>query len=174
MKKSDKKIKSIVTKTGDNCKTSLLGGKRVHKDNIRIELGGQLDELSSFLGLIKSMVKQKETKVFIESIQKDIFVMGSEVANPGKSKTNKKITSDNIKKIEILIDKLQIVKAQTCFVVTGLNPLSSVIDITRSIARRVERCATGAKRKKILTNKSIFIYLNRLSDVLFLLARHFE
>jgi len=166
---------SIATKSGDSGMTSLYGGRRVAKDNLRIEMCGLVDEVSSFLGLAKSLSKSKKKKFFIRDIQRDLYLIAAEVATPLSkvSALKEPIKVGSLKKLDsyIVYQEKKIACRQSCFVLTGENPLSSIFDICRSITRRLERRAVTALRKKMIKNKTILVYLNRLSDALYLLAR---
>jgi len=165
---------SVSTKKGDKGKTHLFTGESVSKDDPRIEACGATDELSSFLGLAKSKVRSKKNKDIITFIQKDLLLIGTElVTRPSCLKKLKKrvdlkrvfFVESNILKIE---KKL---KPKTSFSITGSSELSSLLDICRSQARRLERRVVTLKRKKVLQNDNMVVYLNRLSDLLYLLAR---
>ena len=166
---------SIVTKRGDKGKTSLYQGKPVSKDHIRIEACGILDELSSYLGLAKSMIKNKKIAGVIEAIQKDLFILGTELVTKAKSlkKLKKRIDNNFISRIQKIIFSLEKKKNLSikCFQIPGVNSVSSILDISRAITRKLERRVVTLSRKKLIKNSSILIYLNRLSDLLFLLAR---
>lgn len=168
----------ITTKTGDKGKTSLYKGGRVSKDDLRIESCGSLDELCAYLGLVRSILRSKKEKRIIESIQKDLFVIGSEIACPIKlsPKLEKRIGKTNTVKIDEAIEDLEKSKKfkNDSFYLPGESIVSSFLDIARTVTRRVERRITTLLRKKIITNKYILIYLNRASDFLFLLARSQE
>ncbi|MDD5680934.1 MAG: cob(I)yrinic acid a,c-diamide adenosyltransferase [Candidatus Omnitrophica bacterium] len=168
----------ITTKIGDKGFTSLLFGGCDRKDSLRIESCGALDELSSFLGLAKNLAKDKKVKNLIDSVQRDLFVLGAEIATekPFIYKLKKKIGAKDIKRLESAIaglEKKRISKKHH-FVVPGENTVSAILDITRSMARKAERRVVALKNKKILKNSGIIIYLNRLSDLLFLMARSYE
>lgn len=165
----------ITTKTGDKGKTGLNFGTRVAKDDIRVEVCGTLDELCSFLGLAKSFAAEKKVKRIVELIQKDLFVLGAETATAPRlqNRLKKKIGTSHISRLEKIIDGLETDKAFTaiCFYLPGQNTLSSCLDAARTIARRAERRVVTLARKKYLSNDQCIIYLNRVSDLLYLLAR---
>ena len=166
---------SIVTKKGDKGKTSLYKGKLVSKDNIRIETCGSIDELSCYLGLAKSMIKKKNIIVLLESIQKDLFILATEVATEVKNSEKFKKRIDNsfvdyLNKAILDLEEKKGLKIKG-FQLPGKSLISSVLDLSRVIARRVERRIVSLNRKKLLNNKYILVYLNRLSDLLYLLAR---
>lgn len=168
----------IATKTGDRGLTSLACGTRVKKDNLRIEVCGTLDELNSYLGLSKSLLRSREAKRLIDEVERDIFTIGSEIAC-GKSSVHKikrRIGQKNIKGLDLFIEKLEArcKRRISSFILPGENTLSAELDIARSIARRAERRIVTLKNKGMLKNKYVLIYLNRLSDILYLLARSCE
>lgn len=166
---------SIATKTGDKGMTSLYGGRRVAKDHPRIELCGQIDELSSFLGLAKALSKRKKLKIFIETIQEDLYLMAAEAATPASRVgiLKQRISAASFEKLDAYIADQEKNSSflRRGFVFAGENVVSSVYDLCRVLARRLERSCVSAARKKTLKNKKILVYLNRLSDVLYILAR---
>jgi len=165
----------ITTKKGDKGKTSLLGKKSVDKDDLRIDICGCLDELSSFLGLSKSLIRNKKIKSVIDVIQKDLIVIASEVVSELKllPALKKRIKKDRVIFLEDEISKFEkrnILKAKK-FHLAGDNPISSSFDISRASCRTLERKVVTFKKRKQLKNLNILVYLNRLSDFLYLLAR---
>ena len=169
---------SIVTKRGDGGKTSLYCGKRVDKDHIRVETCGVLDEASSFLGMAKNTSKDKNTRKIIHSVQKELMIIGTEVATSaaGSGKIRKRIGVGSICVLEKEIDSLEgkrAVKIRS-FCIPGKGAASSALDVARAITRRAERRSVTLFRKGMVKNTSIITYLNRLSDLLYLLARFNE
>ncbi|MDP8234173.1 MAG: cob(I)yrinic acid a,c-diamide adenosyltransferase [Candidatus Saelkia tenebricola] len=173
-----KNIKSIVTKRGDGGMTSLYKGGRLSKDDIQVEAYGVLDELCAYLGLGKSCIKSKKTKAIITSIQKDLGFICTELATKSNflHKLNRRIGDKDIVRIDELIAGIESKKGsqQSCFFIFGENFTASVLDVARTVARRLERRLVMLTRKKIIKNKYMLIYFNRLSDLLFLLARKYE
>jgi ATP:cob(I)alamin adenosyltransferase len=169
---------SIVTRKGDGGKTSLYGGRIVSKDHARIQACGNLDELCSFLGIAKSLIKQKKTQRIIKTIQRDLFILGAELACDLRSirKLRQRIKKQHVLDIEGLIENLENRRKIkiNAFCLPGENPISAVLDVARAITRRIERDVVGLKRRKQLRDNCIVIYLNRLSDFLYLLARSLE
>ena len=169
---------SIVTKRGDKGTTSLYCGKRVDKDDIRVEICGALDEVSSFLGMAKNASKDKNTKRVVHSIQKELISLGAEVATSaaGSGKTRKRVNADSICVLEKEIDHLEskcAVKMKS-FCIPGKGAVSSALDVARAVTRRAERRSVTLLKKGMVKNPNIVIYLNRLSDLLYLLARFNE
>jgi cob(I)alamin adenosyltransferase len=169
---------SIVTKTGDRGKTSLFLGGRVSKDDPRVELNGTLDELASFLGMSKSLVRKKTFKNDLEAIQKDLIVICAEVATTVRflKRLVRRVGQDEVERLENRIDAFESEKKKRRgrFELSGKNLSSSSLNVSRTIARRAERQAFSLVKKGLIKNPHILIYLNRLSDYLFLLAQQAE
>lgn len=164
---------AISTKTGDQGLTSLYNGKQVSKSDPSIEALGEIDELSSFIGLVRGKINNKEEKRFLIIIQKDLYKIMAVLAGKYDPLTKLK---KNLKIIERLIEekekKLPKIKR---FLLPGETSLSSWFHILRSICRRGERKVVGYLGKKELKNKKIiFQYLNRLSDWFFIMARNYQ
>lgn len=175
MKKKERKT-HVTTKTGDSGQTSLWGGKKIRKDDLSMELMGDIDEVSSYLGLIKTLQKQKKDRQLTERIQKHLFLICSEVAGCPKERSPREYINDN--DIALLEDYIKAIQNKNpekldCFYFAGANMLSAFTDIARSVTRRAERRVVTLKKKNRLKNISILIYLNRLSDLLYLLARRY-
>ena len=167
----------ITTKTGDKGTTSLCHGVRVNKDDIRVDAFGTLDELCSSLGLSKSLIRDEKNKKLIGAIQQDLFVICAELASKPAflAKLEKRVGRGYIDRLENIIAGLEKRKTfkECCFYLPGENQVSSTLDIARTVARRAERIIVTLKRKGILLNDYILVYLNRLSDLLYLLARSY-
>lgn len=169
---------SVTTKTGDKGITSLYMGGKVAKDDARVEAYGVLDELCSFLGLAKSFIKSKKCKKLIEFIQKDLFIICAELAIKVQfvHKLKRRIGVNEVDRLEIMIKELEgkSISKMRNFCLPGENVVSGTLDVARTIARKAERRVVTLNRKGMLRNKQIIIYLNRLSDLLYLLARFCE
>jgi cob(I)alamin adenosyltransferase len=131
---------SITTKKGDKGRTSLCRGKIVRKDDFRVEACGSLDELCSYLGLAKSLINNAKTKKLLESIQKDLFVIGAEIATTTKfiKKLEARIDNDYVRRLEDNINNLEnkVKLKGCCFLLPGENLISGLLDVTRTVARR--------------------------------------
>lgn len=165
----------IYTKTGDKGETSLFGGRRVWKDDLRISAYGTVDELNAVLGVAISELMNKELIEVIESIQNDLFTVGSDLASP-LDKENKnfvipRVDAKFIKQLEVLIDKYdsQLPELKNFILPGGLKG-SAILHHARTVCRRAER-EVVALAKVDGINHEIEVYLNRLSDLLFVLAR---
>jgi len=166
----------IYTKTGDKGETSLFGAGRVSKDNIRIEAFGTVDELNSFIGLVITESKNDEVKQTLIKIQNQLFNLGSDLATPNEMESQNisipRITDEDYKYIEQQIDffsdKLDELKF---FILPGGTRAASILHIARTICRRAERRVV-ALNNTVKINSNIIIFLNRISDLLFVLARY--
>ena len=162
--------KSIVTKKGDNGKTYMPAFGNIAKDDIRIEFVGVLDELSSFMGYAKSKIKDEKIKNILHELQKDLILVGAELS---LQKNN--ITAEKVKKIEEYIENLyEKVEISPKFELSGKNEKSALIDICRTIARRLERRLVKLYENDFLKNKQTLAYVNRISDLLFLMSKSLE
>ena len=163
----------IYTKTGDKGTTSLYGGKRVEKYNLRIESYGSVDELNSFLGLLRDQEIKPIFRDFIIKIQNNLFNIGAILATPNPETLSKlpKIEKHHIQELEEKIDEFdKSLPPMTHFILPGGHQTVSYCHICRTICRRVERLVFKLSNE-INVNSSVTTYLNRLSDFLFVLAR---
>ncbi|MGO9139058.1 MAG: cob(I)yrinic acid a,c-diamide adenosyltransferase [Syntrophales bacterium] len=162
---------------GDGGETSLLGGQRVPKYDSRPETYGVLDEASSALGVARATTKNEKIKDIILSVQKDLLIMGAELSSVPEDiqKLTRRIGEGDIKRLEQIIDELQKnITLKNEFVYPGETPVSAEIDVGRTIIRRAERKAASLKNEGLLRSAEINRYLNRLADMLFVLARYEE
>jgi len=172
----------VTTKGGDMGETSLYNGERRRKDDLIMDVVGDLDELGSFLGLARAALnlsgKKKESD-FILDIQKTLFTIGGEVATPENDKLFKKIIRLEEKQI-LLLEKeekrlLEITNIKPLFIAAGENTVSASVDVARAVCRRAERHMVGLIRERGFNYLAAEQrYLNRLSDLLFILARSLE
>jgi cob(I)alamin adenosyltransferase len=166
----------IYTKTGDEGSTGLLGGERISKSAPRIEAYGTVDELNSFIGLAASEIKDPEVKSLLEKIQSQLFSVGAELASPNTAKSKKLnlpgVTSEFYLETEITIDQIEEkLEGLNNFILPGGSKSAALLHVCRTICRRAERKVVELKKE---TNScgNILIYLNRLSDLFFVLARY--
>ena len=162
---------------GDGGETSLLGGQRVPKYDPRPETYGVLDEASSALGVARATTKSQKIKDIILSVQKDLLVMGAELSSVPEDiqKLTRRIGEGDIKRLEQIIDELQKnITLKNEFIYPGETQVSAMIDVGRTIIRRAERKAASLKNEGLLRSAEINRYLNRLADMLFVLARYEE
>lgn len=166
----------IVTKTGDKGTTRLLSGNTVPKTDPRLNVVGTLDEVVAALGLARSHSPDKEFSSKIKALQLDLMRLSAEFSCCDKDTVLVKTTSqDHVAKLESDIAELASqMKLPRSFLVPGATPCSSALELARAVSRRLEREAILLYEAKTYDNGSAFIYLNRLSDYLFLLARKAE
>ncbi len=168
---------SITTKKGDEGKTSLLNSERVSKFNPRPEAYGSLDEANAFLGLAKSMCNSTWTYNILEMVQNHIYVINSELACPPQDthKLKRLIQKRDLTDLEAIESELEAeLELPRAFVLYGQRTLSAYLDVARAVFRRAERRIVELNEIDPLKNSLILAYVNRLSDVLFLLARYDE
>ncbi|ELC8389351.1 cob(I)yrinic acid a,c-diamide adenosyltransferase [Clostridium perfringens] len=167
---------NIYTKTGDKGTTSLFGGSRVDKCDLRVDAYGTIDELISFIGLAYAELTDEEEKEILNKIQKELFMLGAELASDekGLELLKDKIQLEHIEYLEKSIDKyMGIAGSLTAFVIPGKNKPSATLHVARTVARRGERIMTALNEVQPL-REEIKKYINRLSDTLFALARYYE
>lgn len=161
----------IYTKTGDDGTTGVQGGKRISKSNLRIKAYGIIDELNATIGLAISKKFDDDIENLLRNIQNDLFVAGSDLSNPDLSNIKNRITKEMITNIEKTIDLLENeLPPITNFILPGGHEVASLIHISRTIARRAETIVISLNEKEKINDECIK-FLNRLSDLLFVIAR---
>ena len=166
----------LYTRTGDEGYTSLLGKDKVAKYDLRPEAYGTVDEVSAFIGLARAeaAISDRTQGLLLES-QRDLWVLMGELATAPGVKLPKRITADRIAWLEAEIDKVGAeTPPLTQFVIPGDNKLSALLDVARTVVRRAERRVIRLMHEEGLDNVEIVPYLNRLSSLLFALARYEE
>lgn len=169
----------IYTKKGDLGQTGLLGGQRVSKSDRRPEACGTLDEACSILGVVRAAAQHdEELTAVIHTIQQDLFLMGAELATAAEDRErfDFQITAEHTAQIEAFIDaRLAKIELPRAFVIPGSSSsLSALLDWGRAVVRRGERRVVALKEAGLLDNPEVLRYLNRLADLLFVLARYQE
>lgn len=166
----------IYTKTGDEGLTGLFGGGRVSKDHARVDAYGDVDELNAFVGFARSADRMPEIDEILVGIQRDLFSIGALLATPDREKmqqhlTKARISGDRIVELEHTIDacdrELEPLKA---FILPGGTQKAAALHVARTVCRRAERRVIHLQREAEVP-QIVVVYLNRLSDVLFTLAR---
>lgn len=163
----------IYTKKGDKGETGLLGGSRIGKDHLKVSSYGTLDEANAVLGVAYSMINREELKNIIHEIQRQLFVVGAELASDDKGKNyiKKLVSQEEIGYFEKVIDEYEVLLGPiTEFIIPGETPASAHLHQARSIIRRAERLVVELS-KTAEVREELIKYINRLSDVLFMLAR---
>ncbi len=167
----------VTTKTGDEGYTSLLGSARVPKYHRRPEAFGTVDEATSALGLARAQASDALLKDRIFALQKDLYLLMAELATPPENyeKVPFKIRPEDVRRIENLAEELkQQVEIGKEFIIPGGNVTGASLDLARTIVRRAERQVARLYHEGDVTNPEVLRYLNRLSDLLFILARQVE
>lgn len=164
----------IYTGKGDQGNTGLLGGKRVPKHHLRIEAYGTVDELNSYLGLVRDTIEDKHAEMVLLEIQDRLFTLGSHLAldpdHAGKMKLPE-VDQTDIDRLEKEMDRMdEILPEMKNFILPGGHVAVSHCHVARCICRRAERCVV-ALHEQDPQSEVILTYLNRLSDYLFVLAR---
>ena len=172
------RLTRIYTKTGDKGTTALGDGRRVPKDAPRIEAFGAVDELNAVLGLAILSLEDAEAADLLRTIQNDLFDLGADLCVPERPKGRMararaplRITEDHVRPLEQAIDRFNAaLDPLTSFVLPGGTAASAWLHLARTVCRRAERRVVALGRKETLNPQSV-IYLNRLSDLLFVMAR---
>ena len=166
----------IYTRTGDAGSTGLFGGGRVEKDDPRVEAYGEVDELNAVLGMARAVEMMPRIDEVLVPIQRDLFSLGALLATPDREKMKQqlakaRIDDARVAELEQLIDEgeaeLEPLKA---FILPGGTPKAAALHVARTVCRRAERRVVALQREVELP-QLVIIYLNRLSDLLFVLAR---
>ncbi len=166
-----------MTRKGDDGTTGLLDNSRVSKHDLRPETYGTLDEAAAFIGLARAKSSLQPTQELLLAIQGHIYLMNAELACPVEHLhlLTKKLTEAHLRQLEeparTMEDELNLPNK---FVLYGQSETSAYLDIARAVVRRAERRLTELNRAEKIANLTILPYINRLSDLLFLLARYEE
>jgi cob(I)alamin adenosyltransferase len=170
----------IYTKTGDKGVTGLLGGKRIPKDADRIEAYGTVDELNAVIGVVRSFRLPKAVEEILVKVQRDLFVVGAELASPDEKLSQvDRITFEQVTSLEKNIDKFDTkLPKLSSFILPEGTSAAAHLHFARTVCRRAERRVVHLFRQKDdgqakseVGGGHLIIYLNRLSDLLFVLAR---
>lgn len=168
----------LYTRTGDRGQTSLFGGRRVPKDHPRVAAYGAIDELNSALGVATSFVRQRRVAAAIRAIQNELFNIGAELASERPVRRAKgrssvfRLSEDKTRWLEGLIDEYDaLVPPLQTFILPAGSPGASLLHLARTVCRRAERAAVTLSVAEPV-NPAVIAYLNRLCDLLFVLARY--
>jgi cob(I)alamin adenosyltransferase len=168
---TDNPTLKIYTKTGDRGQTSLFGGKRVAKDALRIEAFGTVDELNSVIGICRSARVPRKLDRVLEAIQSDLFTLGADLAAPAASRRVPRISRSDVTRLESSIDAMEKnLPRLRNFILPSGGRTASMLHFARAICRRAERRIVRLARSEKVGPLTI-VYLNRLSDFLFVAAR---
>ncbi len=162
------RLSRIVTRTGDNGTTGMADGSRRDKDNIRVECLGEVDELNAAIGVVLSFLKDEDCRLVLFSIQHDLFDIGAELCQPGKTLIRPQYVEEIESVASRFNDSLPTLKE---FILPGGSQPVAFLQLARTVCRRVERALHRLNKTEQLNPVSAQ-YINRLSDLLFILARH--
>ncbi len=163
----------IYTKGGDCGETGVLNGKRVSKDSPIIEALGEVDELNAVIGMVRTVLHSKEVDSVLERIQKELFNVGLELLTSEEVPEKRRVISREM--IENLEHEIDLANSQlpqlSSFVVPGGSQSAAFLHLARTVCRRAERRAVAAVGPNSPQPQLVLVYLNRLSDLLFVLSR---
>ncbi len=161
----------IYTKTGDAGETGLFGGRRVSKDDPRVQAYGEVDELNAWIGFAVAIHLPTFESNVLQTIQRDLFTIGAELATPKAAKLRISLDESTVSALESVIDSYDPkLKPLKNFILPGGSPKAAALHVARAVCRRAERSVVTLARNHRI-NPVIVHYLNRLSDLLFVLAR---
>jgi cob(I)alamin adenosyltransferase len=167
---------SIATERGDGGQTSLPGGIRVPKSDLRVDVYGTIDELISSLGFARAICKNEQIREFTKSIQRELFKVGSAIATPPDSrKPIPEITDAYVQRLTDEVHRIERIEGLLAdWSLPGADPVSAAFDVARTICRRTERSAVRLTTEGVAIQPNVLRYLNRLSDLLWLFGRLIE
>ena len=165
----------IYTKAGDHGETGLIGGARVPKDHLRVAAYGDVDEVNATIGVALAEAAAPLRELLLE-VQRDLFALGAQLADPtatiGEKKAKAVVDAASVLRLEAAIDQREAeLPALGAFILPGGSPIGAQLHLARTVCRRAERSAITLSRSEAVDPIAI-VYLNRLSDLLFVLARH--
>ncbi len=161
----------IYTRTGDSGETGLFGGQRVAKDALRVHAYGTTDECNAALGLARASGLTAELDALLAEVQNQLFVVGADLATPGESVHIPRIGAGEVAQLEAAIDQLEGgLEPLRQFILPGGSPGAAYLHLARTICRRAERWVVSLAQAEPIS-PFVLIYLNRLSDLLFVAAR---
>lgn len=161
----------IYTRSGDRGETGLFGGMRVRKTSLRIEAYGAVDELNALLGVIAAQFEDREMAGMIEKIQNELHTVCADLANADPQSAGPRVRAEHVQALEECCDELDAeLPPLKKFILPGGAPVGALLHYARAVARRVERRVIALAEAEAI-NSQVVKYLNRLSDLLFLMAR---
>jgi len=163
----------IYTRTGDAGETSYFDGTRVRKDDPRLDTYGDVDELNAWLGLVRAWSKDADLDQLLDRVQRDLFALGAQLADPGDklaARVTKAIVADaDVERLEAQIDRIEAgLPPLRKFILAGGTPAGAALHVARTVCRRAERRMVALDPP---VDAVLLRYVNRLSDLLFVLAR---
>lgn len=166
---------SVVTKKGDRGTTRFFSGEEVSKSHLRLETYGTLDELVSALGLARSLCRDTGVAQILHALQRELFQLGAELATPDPASAPFTVTplaAEHVTALDAIVKDVESrIRLPAAFIIPGGCQGSAALDLARTICRRLERRMVELREKEHYANPHAIMYINRLSDVCFLLAR---
>ena len=161
----------IYTRKGDDGTTGLFGGPRVRKDALRVEAYGDVDELNSALGIAREELPADDLRALVDALQSELFTVGAELATPDTSKNVPRVSPTQVDRMEREIDRLETeLPEMRNFILPGGSRAGAALHLCRTICRRAERKVVQLAAQEKVSAEAL-AYLNRLSDLLFVMAR---
>lgn len=164
------RITKVYTRSGDRGQTTLVGGRRVSKGSLRVEAYGEIDELNSLLGVARAEIQDASIDAILERLQNELFTVGADLASPPDVDAPR-VKNEWVSQLERIIDELNgELPPLEEFVLPGGSRAGAILHLARTVARRAERRIVQLSHQEPI-NEAILVYVNRLSDLLFVLAR---
>lgn len=168
---------SIATKRGDGGETSLAGGTRISKSSLQMEACGSIDELNAQIGFARSICDDAPIGTLLKEIQRELFVVGGELVTPPDTlgRTPARVTDAMVDRLTAEVDRIEAIDGVlNDWSLPGELPAASALDVARTVCRRAERAAVRLAESGVVVEPPLLAYLNRLSDLLWLLGRLLE
>jgi cob(I)alamin adenosyltransferase len=167
---------SIATTRGDAGQTTLAGGEAVSKSDLRVEACGTVDELNAHIGLARAWCTEGEIASALKLLQRELFIVAAELATPKHlQKHPSKITQDTVDKLTAQVQHIEKIDGILLdWAIAGEHPAAAALDVARTVCRRAERCVVKLHESGAVLNPHLLMYLNRLSDLLWLFGRWVE
>jgi cob(I)alamin adenosyltransferase len=167
---------SIATTRGDQGQTGLAGGIRVQKDAVRVEAYGTIDELNSAIGVARAGIEEPRVRGLLKDLQRELFRVGSALATPpGSPKPEPAVTTEMVERLTTAVHSLEAIDGMVSdWSIPGEHAASAALDFARTVCRRAERRVVALRNSGEPINPNILAYVNRLSDLLWLLGRYLE
>lgn len=168
---------SIATKHGDKGETGLIGGGRVSKADLRVEAYGTVDELGAAMGFARSICEDEEVRELTKAIQRELFAVAGAIASPagGEESRTTYVTPEMVEALTAHVNRIEATEGiLSDWSLPGEHAAAAAFDVARTICRRAERCVVRLAETGIELNAQVVPYLNRLSDLLWLVGRLLE
>lgn len=168
---------SIATKHGDKGDTGLIGGSRVSKADVRVEAYGTVDELGAALGFARSICDDAEVRELARSIQRELFTVAGAIASPegGRESKTTYVTAEMVESLTSHVNRIEATEGiLSDWSLPGDHAAAAAFDLARTICRRAERCVVRLSETGVEVNEQVVPYLNRLSDLIWLMGRLLE